>query len=409
MVDSSVRDHFAGGGGAAQFRGTNQSGMRALNEKLILTLLRRHGSLAKSDLTRLTGLSAQTISVIMRSLEGDRLVMRGDPVRGRIGQPSVPLSLDPEGGYFFGLKIGRRTAEIVLINFLGEAIHHRRLAYPYPAPEKTIAFAHKAIAELTGRLSMEQQIRIAGLGIAMPFYLWDWAQALGVPDDTMIGWRSVDMRDEIASRYAFPVYLENDASSACAAEIAFGQHDGPDNFLYFYIGYFIGGGIVLNGALFTGPGGNAGALGPMPVPGRDGKICQLIEVASLSELERQLAASGFETATIWENASCWDIDPDILEDWITSAASGLAHAITAACSIIDFSAVVIDGWIPGDIRTRFVTAVIRNLEHLNMTGLEMPEIREGAVGASARVIGAASLPLFDRFMTVQNVYAKANT
>ncbi len=53
----------------------------------------------------------------------------------------------------------------------------------------------------------------------MPFYLWNWTRALGVPDEAMAGWRDVDIRSEIASAYDFPVYLENDASSACAAEV----------------------------------------------------------------------------------------------------------------------------------------------------------------------------------------------
>ena len=93
---------------AASLRGTNQSGMRAYNERLVLSIVRRDDGLAKSDIARLTGLSAQTVSVIVRGLEADGLLMRGEPVRGKIGQPSVPMRLVPEGAFFFGLKIGRR-------------------------------------------------------------------------------------------------------------------------------------------------------------------------------------------------------------------------------------------------------------------------------------------------------------
>jgi DNA-binding transcriptional ArsR family regulator len=92
-------------------RGSNQSGMRDHNERLVLSLLRQHGALAKSDIARITGLSAQTISVIMRALEQDGLLLRGEPVRGRIGQPSVPMHLNPEGALFLGLKIGREPAK----------------------------------------------------------------------------------------------------------------------------------------------------------------------------------------------------------------------------------------------------------------------------------------------------------
>ena len=55
-------------------RGTNQSGMRDSNERLVLSLVRRNGSLAKTEIARMTGLSAQTVSVIMRELEEEGLL-----------------------------------------------------------------------------------------------------------------------------------------------------------------------------------------------------------------------------------------------------------------------------------------------------------------------------------------------
>ena len=66
-------------------RGSNQSGMRAHNERLVLSILRRLGPMAKADIARMTGLSAQTVSVIMRALETDGLLAKGEPVRGRVG------------------------------------------------------------------------------------------------------------------------------------------------------------------------------------------------------------------------------------------------------------------------------------------------------------------------------------
>ena len=110
-------------------RGSNQAGMRAYNERLVLSLVRRDGALAKSDIARLTGLSAQTVSVIMRSLEADGLLARGEPIRGRIGQPSVPMSLAADGAFFFGLKIGRRSVDLMLIDFLGGIVAARGLVH----------------------------------------------------------------------------------------------------------------------------------------------------------------------------------------------------------------------------------------------------------------------------------------
>ena len=46
----------------------------------------------------------------MNRLQADGLLRREAPLRGRVGQPTVPVSLDPEGAYSLGLKIGRRSA-----------------------------------------------------------------------------------------------------------------------------------------------------------------------------------------------------------------------------------------------------------------------------------------------------------
>src|SRR5882724_1657092 len=100
-------------------RATHRSGMRAYNERLVLSLIRRHGSLPKAEIARLTNLSAQTITVIMRQLATDGLVVEQERQRGKIGQPSVPFALNPDGAFSLGLKIGRRSSDLALIDLTG--------------------------------------------------------------------------------------------------------------------------------------------------------------------------------------------------------------------------------------------------------------------------------------------------
>lgn len=52
-------------------QGTNQSEMRANNERLVLTLLRYEHGLAKADIARKTGLSAQTVARLISKLSGE--------------------------------------------------------------------------------------------------------------------------------------------------------------------------------------------------------------------------------------------------------------------------------------------------------------------------------------------------
>jgi predicted NBD/HSP70 family sugar kinase len=383
-------------------RGTNQSGMRDHNERLVLSLVRQHGSLAKSDIARMTGLSAQTVSVIMRELEEDKLLVRQAPLRGKIGQPSIPMALNPEGAFFIGLKIGRRSAELVLIDFLGNVRAMLQHSYRYPAPRETVEFVTAGIKTMRGALTPAQDKRIAGLGIAMPFELWNWVDTAGAPREIMDEWRHRDIRADIQGQCEFPVYLQNDATSACGAELVFGRAGGARDFVYFYIGAFAGGGIVLNGRLYSGPKGNAGALGSMPVPGPDGKPTQLIDVASIAMLERALSAKGIDGSYLWTSPQEWgEIGAD-LDEWIASASRALAYAIVAASSVIDFEAAVIDGWMPLDVRRRLVDAVTEAIARIDAEGLKLPIVREGTVGIHARAMGGASLPLSERFLIGPN-------
>ena len=116
----------------------------------------------------------------------------------------------------------------------------------------------------------------------------------------MAAWRRVDLRAELAARLPYPVYLQNDATAACGAELAFGDHAGLMDFIYFYIGAFVGGGLVLSGGLFAGRTGNAAALGSMPVPDGAGGSAQLIDQASLVVLERSLRAAGLPLDALYD-------------------------------------------------------------------------------------------------------------
>ncbi|GES42812.1 putative NBD/HSP70 family sugar kinase [Rhizobium sp. ERR 922] len=386
--------------------GANQLGVRAHNERLVLSLVRRHGALSKADIARRSGLSAQTVSVIMRALEKDGLLSRDAPVRGRVGQPSIPMRLNPDAVLSFGVKIGRRSADLVLMDFVGGIRMQLHQTYPYPLPQDIIAFVTAGIRELEGRLHDDQRRKIAGMGVAAPFELWNWAEQVGAPPGAMDAWRGFDLRTEIASRVAYPVFLQNDATSACGAELVFGVGPHYPDFVYFFIGSFIGGGIVLNSSVFVGRTGTAGALGPLPVRGRNGENRQLLEIASIFVLENLLRDHGFDPRPLWYSADNWIDFGEPLEIWIQDTAKALAQAIVASASVLDFSAAVIDGGFPGWVRERVVRATIKAAAELDLQGVVMPEIIEGAVGPQARAIGGASLPIFARYLIDQNVLFK---
>lgn len=386
--------------------GSNQVRVRVHNERLVLSLVRLHGSLSKADITRASGLSAQTVSVIMRSLENDGLLLRGEPVRGKVGQPSIPMRLNPDAVFSFGVKIGRRSADVVLMDFIGRIRHQFRQTYAYPKPDEIIAIIMSGIESIEARLDRDTLARIAGIGIAAPFELWNWAEEVGAPPGAMDEWHGVDLQAEIAARVRHAVHLQNDATSACGAELVFGVGPSYPDFVYFFIGSFIGGGIVLNSAVYSGRTGTAGALGPLPVRGKNGENRQLLDIASIFVLEKLLLERGIDPQPLWYSADEWVDFGEPLELWIRDTAEALAQAIVASASVIDFGAAVIDGGFPGWVRKRVVQATREAVTRLDLQGVIIPDILEGAVGAQARAIGGASLPIFARYLIDQNVLFK---
>ncbi|WP_117190123.1 ROK family transcriptional regulator [Rhizobium terrae] len=386
--------------------GSNQVRVRAYNERLVLSLVRLNGSMSKAEITRMSGLSAQTVSVIMRSLEKDGLLLRGEPVRGKVGQPSVPMRLNPDAVYSFGVKIGRRSADLVLMDFVGRMRLQYHETYAYPVPDRIIETITSGIARLEGQLDEIQRSRVAGIGIAAPFELWNWSDEVGAPPGAMDAWRDIDLQAEIAGRVRHAVYLQNDATSACGAELVFGVGSSYPDFVYFFIGSFVGGGIVLNSAIFSGRTGTAGAVAPLPVRGKDGETRQLLDIASIFVLENLLKERGINPQPLWYSADDWIDFGEPLELWIQETANAMAQAIVAAASIIDFGAAVIDGGFPVWVRRRIVAATIEAVSRLDLQGVIIPDIIEGRVGAHARAIGGASLPIFAKYLTDQSVLFK---
>ncbi len=292
----------------------------------------------------------------------------------------------------------------MLVDFVGQVRHRATTGYPYPTVAATVAWIEDEVAVCEALLG-DRARRIAGVGLAMPFELWSWAEEIGAPEAEMTAWRDADVRALLADVLPWPVYIQNDATAACGAELAFGAHAGIADFIYFYIGAFVGGGLVLNGGLFVGRTGNAAALGSMPVPDDHGGTVQLIDRASLVLLERQLRAAGREVETLYDPSADWDAFGPYLDAWIGGAARGIAHAIAAATAIIDCEAAVIDGAVPPRVRTRLLAAVAEALDRLDLPGITAPVLRPGSIGAIARALGGASLPLFDRYLLDQNAIA----
>ena len=389
-----------------RIRGGDQLGLRAYNKRMILNLIRQNGALPKAEIARLTGLSAQAVSVIVNTLLKEKLVRKEKKVRGKVGQPHTPIALNASGVLSVGVKIGRRSLELMLVDFHGGAIDYKRFAYTVPRQNDVGVLLRRELTAMLGGLEPALRQRIIGIGVAMPGQISAWGDVMGVDPGDLMDWDQVDIAALLTDIAGLPVEIYNDATAACAAEMVLGSALTDASALYIYVGTFIGGGIVINGQLFEGAQRNAGAIGSMPVAAADGKQEQLIRQASLFPLESALRAEGLgDLSTIADTLR----DPraaGAFDTWCRRAAPPLAQAIAAALSVVDFEGVVIDAMLHSPQVGAFTEAVRTALGRVDLTGTSPATLRPGSIGPKARVSGAAILPLIRAFSPDQQLLVK---
>ena len=391
-----------------RLRGSNQVGMRQFNERTVLQALRVHASLPKADLARLTGLSAQTIGLITARLEEDGLIVKQNRVRGRIGQPSVPLALNPDGAFSIGIKVGRRGAEWLLIDFTTQVRERHLVHYDFPDVDELLPEIAQHIHRLRDGLG-PLAVRNVGVGLAAPFQLGGWHRTLGLSKAQADLWNQMDLAAEVRARTDVPVSFARDTVAACVAELVGGRGHDLKSFLYIFVDTFVGGGLVINSHLHTGAHGNAGALASLPMqpPGGSGLPAQLVAQASLWELEQRLAGEGLDAMAAYDDRALQAPFAAATQAWLDNASQALAHAIVNGAAMLDLADVVMDGSMSRLLLQALLERTRAALDRCNWEGLWRPRLHGGRAGAQACALGGAMLPLHANFAPDHDVFLKA--
>jgi predicted NBD/HSP70 family sugar kinase len=400
-------------------RGSSQGGLRQYNERVVLQAIRLHGALPGAEIARVTQLTAQTVSLITKRLEADGLLLRGAPQRGKVGQPSVPLRLNPDGALAIGIKVGRRSLDVLLVDFAGAVRQRWALDYNYPEPDALLAEIGGRLAEIQQALSAAEWARVQGVGIAAPFSLGGWQTLLDMPADVAARWPLVNLRADVAALTELPVTLIRDTAAACVAELVAGRGRSVPSFLYVFVDTFIGGGLVLDSHLRAGLHGNAGAIGSLPLtlPGQqglgnagadrqDGTPPQLLSVASLANLEALYRQHGLDATAVSDDRA---LQPPWLphtRTWLRDAAAAVALAVNSAACLLDLESVIVDGSFSRGLQAALVDALQPALDRYSWEGVTRPALLPGTIGSDARALGGALLPLHANFSPDRDLFLK---
>ena len=388
--------------------GSSQGGVRQYNERVVLQAIRQHGAMAGADLARLTRLTAQTVSLITKRLLDDGLLLKGEPVRGKVGQPSVPLALDADGAYSIGIKVGRRSMDMLLVDFAGEVRQRASLRYAFPDPDELLPEIAQQVKAFKRALPAARRERLQGIGIAAPLSLGGWHQLLGADPAVADKWNHVDLSARVGRATGLPVHFVKDTAAACVAELVAGRGRSVRSFLYIFVDTLIGGGLVIDSHLRSGLHGNAGAVGSLalgaPAPGRP--PAQMLSVASLLNLEAYYREAGLDPAAAQDERALQPPWEPQTQRWLAQAAPAIARAVNHAACLLDLDGVILDGSFGRPLLAALQARVEQALEGCNWEGVARPALRAGTIGSDARALGGALLPLYANFAPDRDLFLK---
>jgi predicted NBD/HSP70 family sugar kinase len=381
--------------------GTNLLHAKSHNRRAILDAVRRRDGLSRADITRITNLSAQAVSNLVAELEEAGLLLAGEPVRQKRGQPARPYRLNPQGGFAIGFQLSGTQIDAVLVDLLGEERARSSLQINHPDPHQTVDLLVVASQDIIVTSGLDPDRNI-GIGIAMP-------GPVGIAGPTGIapGWESFDLASAMTAKAGCPVFVENDADAAAISEKLYGIARELDNFVYIFIGHGLGAGLFLDGRIIRGAQGAAGEIGHIPIKA-NGRKCGcgrqgcLERYVSLLALYDEFDAAHRDDLVLdhkLTRLSAMSPDDIPVRNWIDQAAPHLATTFQIISSMLNPQAIILGGLLPEPI----LTALWREVTRLQdaggpaPTGAHVPvHIGDASTYSAAR--GAAALPIYQEMI-----------
>jgi predicted NBD/HSP70 family sugar kinase len=377
--------------------GTNQDGASAHNRRVIFDALRINGALTRADLARATQLTPQTVSNIVDSLEADGLVIADEPRRQGRGQPARPYRILPEGACAIGVQLDRHQMLGVVVDLAGTPLLRRQRQLPAGGPKKGGAALLKLIGELRAfAVDRKPSSRLLGLGLAMPgpFGTVEGEDPWGMQD-----WQDFPLADWLTRKIGLVSSVQNDASAGAIAEKMYGAAAGLENFVYLFIGYGLGAGLVLRGEVYSGAAHNAGEIGQVvSAAARTGNPEAIEHYVSLLALCRHLGVDPRRDALLDHLQGLFEAGDKRIKPWIAQAVRHLRHAVQTLESLFDPETIIIGGQMPAGI----LAAMVESLEPLLPSVAHRrdrlhPRLTLGATGLWSAALGAAMQPISRTF------------
>lgn len=271
----------------------------------IFDIIRREGPISRAQLVRTTALSKSTIS-----LHVDRLLKVGVIKEEARQTDSGPgrrslLRFATDRGIVVGIELGVTSIDVAVCDLEASVLTSYSEALdiaqgPVPVLTRAYEIIERLLAEVGRDAEADVPVpTLAGIGIGLPGPV---NRTLGcvVSPPIMPGWDRYPVRDEVATHFNVPCFVDNDVNVMALGEARAGSARSSESSLFVKIGTGIGAGLVIDGELYRGFKGSAGDIGHIGIDG-ERTLCSCgnrgcLEVvaggAGIARRGRELAESG---------------------------------------------------------------------------------------------------------------------
>ena len=210
------------------------------------------------------------------------------------------------------------------------------------------------------------------------------------------GWKEVKLKATLEQKTRLPVFIDNDAKLMALAEYKAGAAKGYTNALCLTLGTGVGGGLIINGALYRGQDNAAGELGHLPL-NELGPLCgcgsqacleAYIGNAAIIKQARKLFGPGISLEKVSQMAE--NNDAQALKLW-GEVGRKLGLALSGIVNLLNLDAIVIGGGV-SDAGKRLFGSVQQTIS-LRAMSVQAKRVRifKAKLGIDAGIIGAGYL------------------
>ncbi len=169
-----------------------------------------------------------------------------------------------ENSLVLAVDLGGTKIAVALVSRDGNILAMQRT--PTLADEGQKAVIERIFRAIDGFLDASKTTlsQLAGIGFSAPGPI-DMETGTVTESPNLPGWQNVPLRDIVQDKYKIPTSLIHDATAAALAEHRLGAGKGVRDLVYITVSTGIGGGIIIDGKLYTGAKGTAGEIGHMTI------------------------------------------------------------------------------------------------------------------------------------------------